>query len=215
VVFETVKSALTTLLGTEAAGRWTTTGYQGQSVAAESVLNSLRRVTVYYGSGQFPEGRSARVAGPMRHEMTYRVELMVSADAEVDLTALDNPASSAAQRRSALAAAIDAEVKADAAFDVLARYVWNVLMAPANYDLGLGKGHVDGRWISAITKGTPLPRGDLVVLTGTMDYRCAAMEIPSGVTGVTGTSIDTTVSVKSETGGAVDPAGEGAKATQP
>lgn len=215
MIFPTVKTALTTTLGTEAAGRWVTTGYQGQSVAAESVLNDLRRVTVYYGSGSFPEGRSNRMAGPMRHDMSFRVELMASADSQVDLTVLDNPASSAAQRKSALAAAIDAEVRADDVLDELAQGVWNALMRPANIDLGLGKGVVDGRWVSQIRKNAPQPRGDLVVITGAMDYTCAAMEIATGAIPVAGTSIDLTVDVKSETGGAVDPAEHGAEAIQP
>lgn len=216
MIFPTVKTALTTILGTEAAGRWTTTGYQGQSVAAESVLDNLRRVTVYYSTGTFSESRSNRVSGPVRHEMTFRVELMASAESEVDLTVLDNPASSSAQRRLALAAAVAAEVRADAVFDELVEGVWNALMRPANIDLGLGKGVIDGRWVGQARKNAPLPRGDLVVLTGSMDYTCSAMEIASGVVPVSGTSIDLGVSVTADvTGAAFDPAEQGAEARQP
>ena len=212
----TIKPALISILGTAGTGHWTTEGYPRQSVAATEVLNSLRHVTVYYGSGAFPEGRSNRVAGPMRHDMTFRVELMVSADAKANLSVLDDPESSGAQRAAAIAAALDAHARADILWDEVADLVWNVLMAPANYDLGLAKGQVTDRWISQMRKSEPQDHGSLVLLTGSMDYNVAANEIPTGAIPVLGESVDLDVSVTGDiTGAEFDPALQGTEATQP
>lgn len=209
-----VKAALVATLGANALGRWTTVGYAAQSVAAEGTLNNLRRVTVYYGSGAFPESRSPRVPGPWRHDMTFRVGLLVSADAKADLSVLDNAGSTPVQRAAALTAALAAAHRLDSLWDELASLVYDVLMRPSNLDLG-GLPLAD-RWVGGVRKGEVEEHGSLVVLGGTIDYTCAAYEVATGVTPVAGESVDLSVTVSGDiTGAAVDPAKQGAEATQP
>lgn len=198
-----VREALLTLLASEAAGRYTVSGYQKQSQGAEAVSDDLRMVTAYYKTGQFPKGSSGWSQGPHRHEMTFAVELLLSASANMDLSIIENEAASAVARQAALSASIEAGKKADELWDELAGIIWDILMDPRNQDLGVG---VQERWVSGMQKDNVVPHGEFVVLSGTIDYTCRATEIPSGETGVAVASIDASLKAANPSGEPVDAA---------
>jgi hypothetical protein len=216
--FRTIKTALTNLLGAQAAGRYTVEGYQRQSHSAEEILNNLRHVSVYYVSGAFPENESALEQGPYDHEMTFRVELLLSADSKADLTALTNANATAAQYAAALAASLPASANADSIFDELVDIVWNILIDTPNRDLGLAQYTIERRWIRNVQKEHPLPRGEYMVLAGTMDYVCRAIE-KTGAVGVVITpagahALDASIGETADiTGQTQDPALQGVKSS--
>ena len=212
--FRTIKTAITNLLGAQAAGRFTVEGYQRQSHSAEEILDNLRHVTVYYHTGDFPEESFEQ--GPFDHEMTFHVSLLLSADSKADLSTLTNPAATSAQYAAALAASLPASANADSLFDELVDIVWNILIDTPNRDLGLAQYTIERRWIRNVQKEHPLPRGEYMVLAGTMDYVCRAIEKIAGVQGVPAgahaldASIGETADVTDQT---QDPALQGVKSS--
>jgi hypothetical protein len=183
MMFRTAKAALVTILGASSTtGGYRVTGYQGQSTEADTVAGTSRKVSVSYRSGSFPRsGSSPR--GPVRHEMEFAVELLCSARANGDLSALNNPESTDQQKATAIAAFVPAAQAVDAHMDSFIDTVYQVLMdneATRLDDGTLGDLKVSNRWISRVQKDDPLPSGALAVLSATIIYNVVAME---GLTG--------------------------------
>lgn len=176
--FQTLKSNLVTILGTAAAGRYRTVGYQQQGDSATNTKGVNQSVQVFYISGNFPKS-GASLRGPVRHEMTFRVELTASAAAKGNLAVLDNPASTEAQVAAAISGIQDAAALADAALDSLFSIIYGVLMDNRNLDVGLSVTVAD-RWIGGFTKNGVHPRGQLVTCTGNLDYTCTYFEELTG-----------------------------------
>jgi hypothetical protein len=216
MTFRTIPPALLVTLGAAAASRFTVEGYDKQSHAVEELLNDLRHVTVLYSSGQMQRAASAWVSGPVQHECTFPVELLVAADAKADLTVLNDTTSTALEYTSALAAMQPAAKRANDNWDELFDLVWNILMAPANMALGLAAGVVANRWCGNPQKAKPFSRGKYILVSGTFDYTCTVQEYPTGVVGVAGESVDLSMTVTADLEGTTsDPAKQGAEATQP
>jgi len=184
-----IKNALDALLIKYAAGRFNVITARGQSQHANSV-EVMRQVSTYYSGGSFPLSE-ASVTGPYSHNGTITIDLLVAAASPVDLSALNNPASTAAQLSAALMASASAGARADELFDDLVAVVWNIIMNPANMELGLD--YDPNRWISTIQKNDPAPRGSLVLLSGTITMTATALEYPESEVGTAGNAIDLTV----------------------
>jgi len=205
-----VKTALVDLLGSSAAGRYVVEGYQKQTYGAEAISGQLRHVAVYYSGGQFDKARSGWMQGPFRHAMSFRVELVLAAAARMDLAILDDPGATAQARQSALAASFEAAAAADTLWDELAGLIWMSLMDPRNAYLG-GLAIAE-RWIGSIQKDNPSPRGEFVLLSGSMEYTCSGIETPSGESGVAMQAIDVSLEETADlTGAGMDSAKQGAK----
>lgn len=208
-----VKQAILALLASQAAGRFSVEGFQRQSHAAEELI--LRHVTVFYRSGTFDKGRSGWLQGPFRHTMTFSIELQLAAPAKADLAALEDEHATAQALMSALAAVTSAAANADALWDELAGIIWGILIDPRNGDT-LGGVTIDDRWLPTIRKEAPSRTGELVLLTGAMDYTCTVVETADGEAGVPAgpNAIDTTLQETADPSGApLDPAAQGARST--
>ncbi|MCK5127577.1 MAG: hypothetical protein KAR42_15075 [candidate division Zixibacteria bacterium] len=193
--FETVKdSIVNNILAPAEAGRFRTVGFQRQSINADEVEDNLRLVQIYFSRGDFSK-RAGRNTGPVQHDVTYRVELIVSKAAGGDLATLDNPSSTPSQLATALVGFSESSALADASLDELAGIIYQILMDGLNYDLGVTKYTVSNRWIDNIQKNEPTSRGSLLVLTGSMDLSCRMVEEITGdvgaeVPGVYDTELD-------------------------
>jgi hypothetical protein len=211
----TIRNGLLALLAANSAGRFSVEGFQRQSHAADELEGNLRHVTVFYRGGQFDKSKSGWVAGPFKHAMTFQVELTLAAKATADLSALSDPNATAQQLMSALAASISASAQADTLWDELAGIIWGILMAPANVD-AMGGVTIEDRWVANIQKENPPPQGEMVILSGTMDYTCTVVETVIGDAGVPAgaNAVDTTLQGTADLSGApLDPAAQGAKST--
>jgi hypothetical protein len=184
MTFEVIRDALKTTLTASASGRFNVDTFQRQSHAADELVGSNRHVSVFYRSGSFDKGRSAWLQGPFRHGMTFAVDLLLAAPAKMDLTVLKDPNATPQELMSALAALQEAGDVANLSWDELADIVWNILMDPRNSDLGLPAGTISDRWIANVQKESPAPMGEYVLLSGTMDFTCNAVETPAGEVGV-------------------------------
>jgi hypothetical protein len=215
MLFRTVKDGLNTLLADNAGGRFSVEGFQRQSHAAEEMVGQKRHVTVFYRSGQFDKSKSGWHAGPFKHAATFQVELTLAAPAYADLSALTSGNATPQQLMSALSAMQPAAKAADDLWDELGDFIWQILMDPRNSD-AMGGVPISDRWISNISKESPAPMGEYVLLGGTMDYTCTVTETVSGEIAVTGSlkTIDTDLQETTDpTGAPLDPAAQGARST--
>ena len=184
--FRTVKTAIQTLLGDEAEGRFQVVGYQRQSKSSDEVKDNNRMVQIYFSEGSFP--KSGRMRGPKYHDITIEIDMSASAAAKADLTVLDSATSTPIQKAAALAAVREASEIADIQLDEIIDAVYQIMMDGRNEDLGLAEGETSNRWIDKIQKDTLLERGDLIVKTANMKYSCRVVE---DVPGDLGTEPDT------------------------
>jgi hypothetical protein len=182
MMFRTVKAALVTILGNASTGSYKVIGYQRQSTDADTATGTNRRVSVSYVSGSFPRsGSSPR--GPVRHEMEFAIELLCSAKASGNLSALSNPSSTDEQKAAAIAAFTPAAEAVETQMDAFIDTIYQVLMnneAIRLDDGTLGDLKVANRWISSVRKDDPMPSGALAVLTATLTYNVVAMEEITG-----------------------------------
>ena len=183
--FRNIKTALVTLLGNEAAGRYRTIGYQKQGQDADKVKDSNRTVQVYYSRARFPQSAGG-ISGPVKHNMTFRLDLMVSSAAKGDLATLKNPTATPAQIQTALNGFQQAAELADNSMSELIDILYQVIMDAEHVDLDQATYLVSSRWVDDVEVDEPLPRGQVVVLTGSMQFTCSMDEQVSGDPGVAG-----------------------------
>lgn len=165
--FRTVKTAIEDILEAAANECFTVISHQKQKKSSEEVLDLNRLVQVYYSAGEFPKN-AGRQTGPTAHDVTYRLDLTVAKASEGDLATLNNPNAETFELAEALATFETAAAKADESYDELFELVYQILMDARNRDMGQEVGDVSNRWISQQQKDQPLPRGQHVVLTGSM-----------------------------------------------
>lgn len=196
--FRIVKNAIRDTLGNASAGNFQVIGFQRQQKQAEAYQGNDRLVEVFFKRESFDLGKG-RLTGPTAGDVSISVELTTSSPAQADLSVLDNQASTPVQKQAALAALKEAASIADESFDELADFVYQILMDARNVYFGLGKGIVNKRWVSEITKDNPNERGQLVVLTGILEITCRVSEDVPGDTGKVFDSISLETEIKDDT----------------
>lgn len=186
MIFQQVKDALINqILGPAEAGRYITVGYQRQ---IKSLAGDTKLVQAYYAGGTFPRG-AGRITGPVQHDMTFRLDLTVTASAQGDLATLNNPLATPPEKAAALLALQEAAARADIAMDALVDIVYQVLMDARNVDLQLPVGTISNRWIENFDKNDPVTEGEYVILTGAMQLKCRAEEAVPGDSGTPGEKV--------------------------
>ena len=171
MVFETVRDALITVLGDDAAGRSRVIGYQQQGSAAGEFKGNNRAVIVFYNRGQFDTGKGS-IAGPNDHDITFRLEFRVSGKAigsALDPTNISR-----------------ADLSADRSLDELFATVYQVLMDTKNEGLGLATGIVQSRWVGEFQKDDISERGESPFITGFASLTCTVKEPILGISGTPG-----------------------------
>lgn len=186
--FRVINQAIINLLGASAAGRYRVVGYEGQGKDAREVKGNRREVQSYFQQGDFSKSRG-RTRGAAQHEMTFTIGLTVSAAARCNLAIINQqtPPPTKDQIAGALAALSDAAYQADLLMDELSEIVYQILRDARNFDLGLPVGTVSEPWIDALRKDPPQPVGELVTLTGTLQFSCSTSEEVLGDVGVLAT----------------------------
>jgi hypothetical protein len=200
--FEIVKDALVNLLGTEAAGRFRVLGYQDRGTDATELLDELRSVQVFYSGGKFPKSGGAWT-GPSKHDMNYEIILSVGKANKVDLSVLDNPASTPAQKASALAASQTSTELVETSYNELLALVYQILMDNRNQDLGISDPVVTSRWIVDFEKERPTDKAGYTVMNGALLYTCTCSEPFTGATptpATAGQAIDLENEIQDEDG---------------
>lgn len=203
--FEILQSNIVTILGDAAAGRFRVIGYQSIVDDANEYLDSQRLVRIYYSEANFPKEMGG-IAGPIMHDVTFEIELMVSKSAEGDLATLDNPSSTPTQLQTALANVKNAEQLANNSWDELFGIVYQILMDARNRDLNMDIGIIANRWIDNPRKNEPgrigvipgMSGGKLVLISGSMQLTCRLEEPILGDTGTMGYIYDNVIDLKDD-----------------
>lgn len=193
--FVTIKKAIIDLLGTYQCTNFVTVGFQGQ----KQDQDTSKKVVVYYASGDFP--KSSGTMQDYKHQITFQVIISVSCSASADMSVLNNPGDHTSEEiADALSALQTGADMADVGWDDVFDAVWNILMDPVNYDLGLQKGVVSDRWLSQARKDDPIPQGSLVTVTGSVTFSMHTVETPAGETPETAESgsMDTVIDIKDD-----------------
>lgn len=172
-------------LGDISNGAYFVVGYQKQRRNA-SALRGKKMVQVFHSGGSFP-----RDASPMNYATQYEavatVRLTVSESATVDLSVLNDPNSSEADRVTALGAGMDAEERANNSLDELFSLMFNSIMGGEGEHFGNeGEFTISDRWGHDFRKEPVIKSGSLVVINGYYDIGFTVKEIPDGVTPVEG-----------------------------
>ena len=182
--FRTAKANLLSILDANPVS-YVVIGFRHQGKSAEEVLNYGRTVQVFYASGDFVKD-VGRMRGNVQHDVTFKIELTVAKDCEGDLSIINDPDSYPDQVSLAINMFQEATDLADTSMDELIELVYQKLMNATQYDVGLTKGIVSNRWVSNVTKNSPVPRGESVILTASMLYTCRMSEEIVGAVGTIG-----------------------------
>ena len=209
MIFRSAKTGIEEILSENAADRFRVVGYQHQTKHADELDKRNRTVQVYYSSGEFSKS-SGRVNGPTQHDMMFRLDLTVSAQAQGDVKTLKRENAMPAERSMVLDAMIQGCQVADESVDELIELIYQILMDPRNYHMGQEKGTVSNRWIDQVQKDQPEPDGERVILTASMFLKLTSAEQITGATATTtGNVQDITVDIDGDdvekTGVKVDP----------
>lgn len=178
--FELLRDAIEALLIANQGSLFRTIGDQKQSINAEQVKGNLRTVQVFYSEGKYPKEKGSHQQ--LTHETTFQLIYTVSSPVKVDLSVLNDPDSTAGQKQAALLALNEGSRLADRLMDELRRIVTQIIMDPANRDLGLAPYVVSNRWLDNFRKSEPLDKGNLFLLTGSETLTAVVDEELIGVT---------------------------------
>lgn len=195
--FQTIHTAIVTLLGTEAGGNYRVLGYRNTPEDAENIRNTNATVAVYFKRA-VPVRKSNSLTGPFDHECTYIIELKISTPAEADLATLNDPVSTPTQRATAMGNIENTKALANTALGVFIAAVFADLMDARNVDLGLAKGVARSRRIEAIETEEPGYIGDLIISEATMNLVLTTEETVTGDEGVESDAIDLSIKVNDE-----------------
>ena len=191
VNFIRVKQALiSNVLAPKANGRFRIVDAQRQAVGSEEIEDDSRLLMVYYSAGDFRLGNASRVTGPTNHDLTFKLDFSVSAGVTGNLNILQNQDATPEQISAAIRSLGTGSAAADDLMDEFFALVYQIVMDPVSYDMGLPKGFVVNRWMDNFTKDNPEPKGDLVVLTAQATLTCRVSEDFVGdISGRTGGNI--------------------------
>lgn len=183
--FQSLKASIIQILSNASAGRFAVIGSNKRQDATER-KGSTKTVQVYYTSGMFSK-RSSGFQGPIAHDATFRIELVVASPSRGNLAVLNSEDSTASEFAAALTDFQDASDVADTEIDALSAAVFQIIMSPLNISLGMGGGRVASRWLNELKKGAPSPRGEYVIMSASLDLTCRLSE---PITGDIGTPMD-------------------------
>ncbi len=92
--FVDIKASIVSLLSAAADGRFRVIGAPRATESAAGNSGNSRSVQVHYRSGDFPKSGSSP-NGPIKHDMTFQIELTASAPARASLEIIEDPSSTA------------------------------------------------------------------------------------------------------------------------
>jgi hypothetical protein len=157
-------------------------------LGAEEVLDNNRAVSVYYAEGDLRKGS---IYSPI-HDMSFHLDLFVSADAKADLLVLERQFGEDFQQ-TAYANAMNelqlAERRADALMDELIDIVYQLIMRKENDQLGVDRLEpavnlrIGNRMIVSVQKGVPIREdktNKFVSIEAQMVLKCRANEKVTG-----------------------------------
>lgn len=190
--FQTINDSLINkVLLPNSGGNFRIQSGQIPGLSAEEILNSARLVNVHVANMEF----TGRETGPVQNTITMYIDLFVSADAQADLSILQDESATQEQRATALAGRQSAALRADKSINNLINFVFSIIM-DAQYDqLGLDIDPIDTevvngtprqikiaeRRIIRVDKDQVVEMGEFVVLTARMTLTCKTSEQVGGL----------------------------------
>jgi hypothetical protein len=158
--------------------------------------NDKRIIQLFYQDGNYPEKSSTKVS--LQHHCNFTLNYYVASPALADLSVLDSDSATPAQKTAALINTVKSFGRADKAMDEFRRMITQIIMDPANEQLGMpeldksgdpvandnipGRKQVSSRWLSNFSKSQPLDKGNLTTITASERLFSIVDETLLGVT---------------------------------
>jgi len=203
MAFRTIKAGITSILdqavssGGTYEGLFTVIDFQKELQSAEEVNGNNRSVQIYYDSGDF----GGSIKRDTNHKMTFKLDLTVGTSGKIDLASLD-AATTDAERAAIISNAKEALDEADFNLDELIEYVYQVIMAGDNYNLGVDEGATDitvaSRMITQVQKNEPIPKGEYAVVSAVVTMTCESSEAIQTTDETPGEVVDTEFEIKND-----------------
>jgi hypothetical protein len=182
MLYRQINEALKKKLFDDSNNQYNVIGFVPQNLSADSLKNNNRLVQVYYSNGSFGVTSNGRTR-PANHQMTFNIDLTVSAAVKGDFATISNPSSTTSQKKAAIANFTTAADSASTQLDELIQLCYYSLMDGVFLDILEENYEVSDRWISDIEKDKTQDRGGLVVRVARLTFTCNAAEEPGGEEG--------------------------------
>jgi hypothetical protein len=183
-----LKKSIETFLEAQADNRYIVLTPKRKLTAED--ISENHHVSVYYSEGTFDKSKSS-INSPYHHDCSFNIYLETAAKATVNLTVLQDPSATQAQRAAALAASENASVIVDEKTDGLISLLFDILMRPAHRNLGTD--YVANRWVTQIKKYNPETLGSIVTQAASITLTAQCMETVTGEEGTPGGRVDTII----------------------
>jgi len=181
--FIDAKASLVQMLGDKAAGRYRTIGYQPTTQAAETFSNLNRYVSVRFHKGEFPKSINSSTEDFIQND-GFEIKLTVSKSSTADISVIDDPNSSNAQREAAILAALNSDALVDESMDEFYNLIRQIIMTPANRFFQGVENAINDRWLESFTKHDLQSSGEYSVLHASIVLSCQTIEEVTSESGV-------------------------------
>ncbi len=179
----------------ESNGEYFVVGHQKQRRNAMA-LRGKKMVQVFHSGGSFPRDASS-MNGPTQYDAVATVRLTVSESASVDLSVLNDPDSTEAERMIALTDGMDAEERANDSLDDLFSMMFHSIMGGDGEHFGNeDEFTISDRWGHDFRKEPCIKTGSLVVINGYYDIGFTCEEIPDGHIPVDGSIVNGEIDIQ-------------------
>lgn len=171
-LFIAVSDAVADLLKSNSAGEFIVVDHEPFPGDASDYAGKNRTVRVFYSGGKFDNHRR----NMYDHEFEINIEMIVTAEAESDLSTLADENATQVELAAAMASMRTSAAVADKQFNELLGMVMDILGDPANRYLGLAETAIVGNDFVEAKKDRLLPFGEYAILTGTLTVGFTVIE---------------------------------------
>ena len=180
--FTDAKADLIQLLGDEANGQYQVIGYKPSGISADTVLNTDKKVLVFFRRAQIDKGLNTEIDDLLQGSH-FVILLQVAKKASIDLSVLEDPLSSAAQRATAIDNSLFAELLVNDAMDDFYKIILKIIMKPEHRWFNGTEDTVEDRWVESFEKSDVVPMGEYAMQRGEMILTFKNIEELESVTG--------------------------------
>jgi hypothetical protein len=174
-------------------------GYQSPKRASGEVDTTGVIVQCYYLRSSFPKNKGSE-HGPVTNEVTYQVDITVNSEAKADVSVIDDPLKTDAEKGRAIENAVESGLLADSLLNKVIAYVYDVLMATKNFHFGLSESQspIGSRWVQRVEKDRPRDGGEQITLSASVEFIVSMAEDIPGEVGKSLVNIDNTIDIEGD-----------------
>ena len=187
LVSHSILDAIGNILISESAGRFSFIGPKVATIDSLEAKN-LPIVSIVISGGKID--KNSPIYGPFFHTVRYKITIISTGEATVDLETINDEMASVDAKISALAALKNAEVSAFESVNSVIGDIFSIFLGTDCYDLLQDFGTVKKRTIPDYTIEDSIVSGDCVTVIGEMNFD---VEIEEEVNGLTPIAVESPI----------------------